>query len=397
MTDPVTKYSYYHQREFRAILAGKEIIVCTKPGIPHSGGVSHASTLMAEKIRLVEGSHVALMGTDKGALAAVLSSQIRTGCMSILDTSILSQRLAAATLQKNGAENFDIVEDITLLPGKMGFFDAVVIELPKGRKLARRWLVEAWGLLSASGKLYLGGANDQGVQAVIKDAVELFGARPAILGYKKGNRVVQMVKCNGGISFPEWALEPGISPGSWREELADVAGQTFRIRTLPGVFSWEGLDEGTSLLLETVQPAPSKHALDFGCGSGIIGLWLSRQGAEKVTMVDANLLAVAAACENLALNQIKNARVFPSDGLEAAANMKFDLIVSNPPFHSGKEVDFEVTAAFIEHGSHLLESGGQLVVVANRFIRYDRLMQAYFPQVRCLCQTRKYHVIAATK
>ena len=74
-------------------------------------------------------------------------------------------------------------------------------------------------------------------------------------------------------------------------------------------------------------------------------------------------------------------------------NRRYDLIASNPPFHTGKSVDFEVTHAFVEHARSVLEPGGQLLLVANKFIRYDHLMQATFDTAECLIETNKYHVL----
>ena len=54
-------------------------------------------------------------------------------------------------------------------------YQTIVINLPKGRKLARRWLVEAWSALQPGGELYLAGANPEGIQSVIQDAGSLFG------------------------------------------------------------------------------------------------------------------------------------------------------------------------------------------------------------------------------
>jgi 16S rRNA G1207 methylase RsmC len=35
------------------------------------------------------------------------------------------------------------------------------------------------------------------------------------------------------------------------------------------------------------------------------------------------------------------------------------------------------------------------VLVANRFIRYDRLMKNYFTEVKTLAETSKFHVLEA--
>ncbi len=216
----------------------------------------------------------------------------------------------------------------------------------------------------------------------------------AVLRYKKGNRVAGAVKVMPAAAPPEWAGEVGIAPGTWREFEASVRGYTFRLRSLPGVFAYDDdLDEGTRLLLDRLDVAPGEDVLDAGCGYGIIGLVAARLGARHVDMVDVNLMAIASARENIAANDVANAEAFLSDAFSAVESKRYDLIASNPPFHAGKSVDYTAAHAFIEHARFILRPGGRLLLVANKFIRYDQLMRATFNTVECLVETNKYHVL----
>jgi 16S rRNA (guanine1207-N2)-methyltransferase len=58
-------------------------------------------------------------------------------------------------------------------------------------------------------------------------------------------------------------------------------------------------------------------------------------------------------------------------------------------------VDYDVAATIIEDARRLLSPGGRLVLVANRFIRYDRLMAKLFKRVHVLAENRRFHVLAA--
>ena len=78
-------------------------------------------------------------------------------------------------------------------------FDAVLMQNPKGRSLARRWLVQAHLALVEGGSLFIAGSNNSGIQSMIKDAQELFN-NGSILAYKKGNRVAQFTKTTSGES-----------------------------------------------------------------------------------------------------------------------------------------------------------------------------------------------------
>jgi 16S rRNA (guanine1207-N2)-methyltransferase len=82
-----------------------------------------------------------------------------------------------------------------------------------------------------------------------------------------------------------------------------------------------------------------------------------------------------------------------SDALSAVSDERYHLVVTNPPFHVGKPVDHEAAHAFIEHARYVLSPGGRLLLVANRFIRYDRFMRAQYGRVECLAETGRYHVL----
>ena len=132
---------------------------------------------------------------------------------------------------------------------------------------------------------------------------------------------------------------------------------SYAIRSLPGIFSYDHLDEGTEMLLDTAQIPPGAKVLDAGCGYGIIGLFAAVNGAGMVHLVDNNLLAVAASRETLSLNRIKNAQVFAGDLLNPVFPDKYDLILSNPPFHTGHAVDYQIAHALIEAFSPGAQSG----------------------------------------
>ena len=87
----------------------------------------------------------------------------------------------------------------------------------------------------------------------------------------------------------------------------------------------------------------------------------------------------------------------PSDVLSAVAGERYTLIATNPPFHTGRSVDFQVAQAFIQQSWNALEVGGRLLLVANRFIRYERLIEDKFRRVGQLAETDRYHVIEAWK
>ena len=388
-------YEQFHQ--FTGKITGQTIPFFSKPALSAWDCISPSAALLAEAVQPKWDDKILLIGCGHGALAVILARQVAENHLTLLDSDQVALNCAEQTLRLNGITHFNIAPEITLLPHAAGSFSIVALDIPKGRSVTRRWLVEAYELLLPGGSLYLAGANDLGIQSAIKDAQALFG-NATILGYKKGNRCALARKEQLPPYPPAWAQEPGTAPGTWLTFDLSIKNIHFLIHSLPGVFSFNRLDEGTELLLEAIQFPDQSEILDVGCGFGIIGLYAASQAStSSVDLIDSNRLAVAAAVKNRHANQIQNARVLASDLLEGVHGKRYHLIVSNPPFHTGKEVNYAVSAALLRQAHRALLPEGQLVLVANRFIRYDYLLQEVFGNAQVCAQNNRYHVLSAVK
>ena len=143
----------------------------------------------------------------------------------------------------------------------------------------------------------------------------------------------------------------------------------FMLATDAGVFSREHLDTGTKLLLvEVPKPPSSGNLLDLGCGAGAIALTLARRSpASTVWAVDVNERAVALTDENSISNGCINVRAVLPD--EVPADVRFDVIWSNPPIRIGKPALHELLLRWLGR----LDDDGYAVLVVQRHLGADSL------------------------
>ncbi|MEG3116450.1 methyltransferase [Salinicola sp. 4072] len=261
-----------------------------------------------------------------------------------------------------------------------------VLFWPKSHALGEWWLAALNASLPVGTPLQIVGENQGGIKRV-----------PKILeGFQQECRKLDTARrCT---LFATRTVEPVRDP--------DAVWQTFTaegltLETHPGVFGHGKLDEGTRLLMEALQQSPlparggaSLRALDVGCGDGILAAWLARQGCE-VTAVDINEFAVEATRRTLAANQLTGTVV--QSNVYRQLEGTFEAIVSNPPFHQQRAVDYGPAERLIREAPAHLVDGGSLTLVANAFLPYPDWLEAAFGSFEILADNRRFRVYRAIK
>ena len=160
--------------------------------------------------------------------------------------------------------------------------------------------------------------------------------------------------------------------GDARRRLIEVelAGQNVRVETAASIFSPDGLDRGTKVLLDVVpRPPATGEFLDLGSGWGPIALTLGLLSPEaRVTAVGVNERAAALTRGNAARVEVDNIQVCHPD--EVATDRGFDLIWSNPPIRIGKAALHELLSRWLPS----LNPGGQAWLVVAKKLGADSLL-----------------------
>ena len=150
-----------------------------------------------------------------------------------------------------------------------------------------------------------------------------------------------------------------------------LAGAERTVQTAGGIFSPDGVDKGTAVLLSGVPaPAPAGHLLDIGCGWGPIALSmaLASPGA-TVHAVDVNDRSIGLTRDNAARLGLGNVVAGTPDSVPA--DVEFDTIWSNPPIRIGKEALHELLLQWLPR----LSPGGQAWLVVQKNLGSDSLQK----------------------
>ena len=78
------------------------------------------------------------------------------------------------------------------------------------------------------------------------------------------------------------------------------------------------------------------------------------------------------------------------------ADSRFDLILSNPPFHSGQVQDFAMLEDLCAHAPAHLTRGGTLALVVQRTAPAARLLGDAFGQVDLVAENKSFRVWQAS-
>jgi 16S rRNA (guanine1207-N2)-methyltransferase len=156
-----------------------------------------------------------------------------------------------------------------------------------------------------------------------------------------------------------------------RQIRVTLAGQTLELTTAAGVFSPDGIDRGTSVLLHAVPaPAPDGDLLDVGCGWGPLAITMALQApGAHVWGVDVNERVLELARGNASAAGAENVTVgLPTD---VPADKRFRTIWSNPPIRVGKDELHDILRTWIPR----LEVGGDAWLVVSKDLGGDSLQR----------------------
>ncbi|THD83469.1 class I SAM-dependent methyltransferase [Aliigemmobacter aestuarii] len=237
---------------------------------------------------------------------------------------------------------------------------AAVVMLPRSKEQARAMLAEAAASLPHGAPVIVDGFKTDGVEGVLRD---LRARLP----------VTEPISKAHGKTF---AFVAGPELADWTAMPREVEGG---FRTVPGVFSADGPDRGSVLLAAALPDYLPGYSVDLGAGWGFLSrAVLARKGVKRLDLVEADHAALTCARVNVT---DPRARFYWADATEYRADGHADHVICNPPFHAGRDADPALGVAFLRAAAGMLSPEGDLWLVANRHLPYDRALKELFQDV----------------
>ena len=264
-------------------------------------------------------------------------------------------------------------------------FDLVILYYPKSKPEVLMALDNIRAVITADAELLVVGENKSGVKSIEKQLTDKANF---------SNKIDSAKHCVL-YSFAELKQLSQFNISDYHKPFTvSVADSEFTAISIPGVFNHGNLDVGTKILLENAPLIKQGTVLDFGCGAGLIATYLGLQNPVlSFVCSDVSALAIYATTQTLKLNNIKGEALL-SDGLTNITG-KFDLIISNPPFHTGIATDYTVAETFLANAKQHLTKAGKLNIVANSFLKYPPILEAQFDNYQTVFKNNKFAVYSS--
>lgn len=266
---------------------------------------------------------------------------------------------------------------------------ASVLVLPeRQREAARAWLGRAVLAAREGGEVIACAPTREGGTRLADDLSTLLGE--VTVDVKARCRVVR------GERGPDTDLE---TAKAWSDE--DQVREVWRgMRSRPGLFAWDHVDEGSARLAECLPDDLGGVVADAGCGWGYLSaaLLARRVRPAEIHLIEADARALAIAKSNLAPHA--QGVALHTHWIDASGKWPvppLDAVVCNPPFHERGDTSTELGRSILRAAFDALKVGGSLWMVANRHLPYEKTLYQTFGLWDVLDERGGYKVIRATR
>ncbi|MCT1921421.1 class I SAM-dependent methyltransferase [Brevibacterium luteolum] len=287
----------------------------------------------------------------------------------------------------------------------------VVLAAPKATAALREYLQAAAGLAE---EFIVVGREKHMSTAINEELAEVFDRVDVSPGLAKCRLIIGSHPRGGSGAGPAEAAP--VFPRSDIRPLRVPGAAPLEVAAYGACYGGTQIDHGTDVLVTSLidhraklTPAAGSHdsagltVADLGCGNG----WLlaNLQGLLNPATsigIDVSKAALASATATLSTGNpdvqlvLADASAETDPALDALAG-SCDLIVLNPPFHTGHTIETGTAHAMIRTAHRMLKPGGRLVCIYNSHLGYRGAVERTFGASRQWARDRKFTVVTAVR
>lgn len=252
---------------------------------------------------------------------------------------------------------------------------AAIVVVPRSKALARSLVAQACAA-AQGGLVVVDGDKTNGTDSLFREIRKTLGDVQSIT--KAHGRLFWFPATD---AFSNWrATDPTVGPDGFV--------------TTAGVFSEGGVDKGSAALVDVLPDDIAGAVADLGAGWGYLARHVLQSDAvTSVDLIEAEALALDCARLNVA---DPRARFHWADALTFSGG-PYDVVISNPPFHTTRTGDPDLGRGFIVTAARLLKPRGRFLMVANRHLPYEAALNDRFAAVKELAGNGAFKIFEASR
>ena len=262
-------------------------------------------------------------------------------------------------------------------------YEIVVVTVSKSKLESFGRIAIAYETIKFGGILIIDGSKRNGIDSIIKILSKIVDLEH-INSKDHGKTAILTVLGKKIDTFADWS--------KYSKPIKNEDGYF----SVPGLFSYRKIDPASEFLSSIFDDQLRGNIIDLGAGWGFLSAKVIKKckKIKSITLIDHDQRAI-----NCARMNIKNKKAsFRCLDVKEATDLglKFDNVISNPPFHSNQCKDLNLGKSFIRVAHRHLKSTGSLFIVSNIQLPYERLAQSLFRKCTIHLQNRKFKIILAT-
>ncbi|MGV8858264.1 class I SAM-dependent methyltransferase [Rhodoglobus sp.] len=343
----------------------------------------------ASELSDLQAGELVVMGDNYGALT--LGAAALSGCRGIrvFQDSLVGE----LALASNAGELADSYESHTLNESLLSGARLVLMQLPRSLAELDEW-AQAIARFAAHDVAVIGGGRLKHMTLSMNEVLARSFNDVSAGRARQKSRTLTAV----GARHPADDLR---YPATSVLREPEIPVDELTVSAHGGAFAGATLDLGTRFLLTFLpeMKADATSAIDLGSGTGVLATSLALARPElSVIAIDQSIAAVASTRETADANGV-GARVEAAreDALTERPTASADLIVCNPPFHSGATVHAGVALRMLADARRVLKPGGELWVVFNTHLGYRDYLNRTVGPTRQAGRNSKFTVTVSVR